>query len=90
MSMFAADVSLDLTQLAMDVLLSDNEDSMAVLDTSLSVSDVLKVFKFASDNLSNKVSGRINRKLKRYIKTTNRPEADKKLLNAVYEAYKTN
>ena len=88
--MFAIEVSVDLVHLAMDIMLCANEESLSVLDEHFTISDVLKIFKIAYDHLSEKVSGKINRKLKRYIKSTKRGEGDKKLLNLVYEAQKSN
>lgn len=87
-SMFAMDVTVDRVHLATSLILSPNDDTMMILDDRFELSDVLMVFKVAYDHLSSKVSGKINRKLKRYISNSKRSEADKKILTMVLEAQK--
>ena len=70
--MFAIDVTVDLVHLAMNTMLSSDEKFLSILDENFSISDVLKVFQIAYDNLSEKISGKINRKLIKYIKVTKR------------------
>ena len=72
--MFAIDVSVDFVHLAMNTMLSGDEKSLSILDENFSISDVLKVFQIAFDHLSEKVTGKMNRKLKRYLKVSKRSE----------------
>ena len=74
----------------MNLLLTDTEENMSVLDQNFELSDILTVFKIGYDHLSNKVAGKINRKLKRFIKNSKRSPTDIKILNLMYDAQKEN